>query len=236
VNLVTSLDHAILEALNDFAGRSWAFDEALGALATYNLIKGGLVMALVWWAWFRSAQDRRAGDRRHLIATLIGCLAALGVGRLLVVVLPFRVRPLHDSDLHLVVPFGLDDSLLAKASSFPSDHAVLFFGLATGLFLLSRRVGTVVALYTFVVIGLPRMYLGFHYFSDIVAGAAIGAGICWLANRFLAGSRGVQWLERWSSAQPMYFYPLLFLVTYQIAELFDSSRAIVRGLLKLVGD
>jgi len=32
----------------------------------------------------------------------------------------------------------------------------------------------------------------------------------------------------------MYFYPLLFIVTYQIADLFASSREILGGIFKLV--
>ena len=192
-------------------------------------------MGLVWWAWFRAGKDQGSMDREHIVATIAGCLCALAVSRLLVVVLPFRVRPLHDSTLGFVVPYGVDDSVLAKASSFPSDHAVLFFGLATGLFLVSRRTGIAMALYTFIVIALPRMYLGFHYFSDIVAGALVGGSICWLANRFLPATRGAQVLERLSWTKPMYFYPALFLVTYELAELFESTRAIARGLHELVG-
>jgi len=133
------------------------------------------------------------------------------------------------------MPYGVNESTLAKASSFPSDHAVMFFALATGLFFVSRRAGILAVLYTVTAIALPRMYLGLHYFSDIGAGGAIGASISWLANRFLPASRGVQALKRLSLSTPRFFYPLLFLVTFEVAGLFDSTRAIARGLQKVFG-
>jgi undecaprenyl-diphosphatase len=232
MSLVTSLDLEILRSLNVVARNSWAFDRAVSALADNTLLKGGVEMTLIWWAWFRTRGIR---NREHVIATVVGSVVALAVSRLLVAVLPFRVRPLHDSALGFVSPYGVDDSVLAKASSFPSDHAVLFFALATGLFFVSRRAGVLAVLHTLAMIALPRMYLGLHYFSDIGAGGAVGASICWLANRFLPTSRGVQALERLSSAKPTYFYPVMFLVTYQVAELFESTRAIARGLLQVLG-
>jgi undecaprenyl-diphosphatase len=78
------------------------------------------------------------------------------------------------------------------------------------------------------------MYLGLHYFSDIVAGGAVGASICSLLNHILPASRGVQMLKRLFSTKPMVFYPLLFLTTFELAELFESTRAIARGLLEMV--
>lgn len=233
-NLVTSLDQAILDSLNVFARKSCVFDHVVSALADNHLLKGGVVMTFVWWAWFRATPDRGIRDREHIIATLFGCFVALGIGRLLVVVLPFRIRPIHDVALGFVMPCFANDSVLAKASSFPSDHAVLFFALSTGLSFVSRRAGILAALYTLVMIALPRMYLGLHYFSDIVAGGAVGVFTCSLVNHFLPASRGVQTLNRVFSAKPMFFYPLLFLTTFELAELFESTRAIARGLLEIV--
>lgn len=234
MNPITLLDQRILSGLDAFARKSYVFDRMVSALAENDLLKGGVILAAVWWAWFRTRAAGKSRDRAHVIATIIGCLAALAVGRLLVVALPFRVRPLYETAFAFVAPYGVNVSALAKASSFPSDHAVLFFALAAGLCHISRLAGLFAAVYTAVMIALPRMYLGLHYFSDIVAGGLIGAVVCSVANRVLPSSRLVSVLEQQVSARPMWFYPAMFLVTFQITELFESTRAIVSGFLKLL--
>ena len=112
-------------------------------------------------------------------------------------------------------------------SSFPSDHAVLFFALSTGLCFISRKVGTFTLFYSALFICLPRIYLGLHYPTDIIAGAIIGMTVTLLANIFLIKSKRLQSIANWSYSKPNLFYPLFFLLTYQIADLFDNSRDIV---------
>lgn len=226
------LDSWTMTHLNLFARRSWVFDEAVAFLSVNYLLKGGVLMLFVWWAWFRS-EGRESKERDHIIATMLSCVVALAVGRLLVILLPFRVRPLHEIGLNFVAPYGVSEDSLAKLSSFPSDHAVLFFALVTGLFFVSRALGAFALLYTIVVVVLPRMYLGLHYPTDILAGALIGAGISWLGNTYLAQTRPVQSIKELSWSRAAYFYPALFLVTYQIADLFENSRALVGGVAKL---
>lgn len=78
-------------------------------------------------------------------------------------------------------------------------------------------------------ISFPRLYLGLHYLTDILAGAALGGGICWLANRTRLLSPVTQKLLRMSSSTPGFFYAGFFLVTYQIATLFQELRGIGSG-------
>jgi undecaprenyl-diphosphatase len=76
--------------------------------------------------------------------------------------------------------------------SFPSGHSMnsLVFYLAIALILWSlfgRRVGSgavVVAVVIAVAVGLSRIYLGYHYVSDVVGGFA--AGLAWLSVVVLA--------------------------------------------------
>lgn len=232
-NPLAWLDNAILADLNVLSRKSWVFDHAVAFVSANDLLKGGVLMVLVWWAWFRS-DDEGSRDREHIIATVLSCVVALAIGRMLVLALPFRLRPLHEIGLGFVTPYGVDDTILAKLSSFPSDHAVLFFGLAAGLFFISRRIGSVALAYTIAAVALPRMYLGLHYFTDILAGAVIGIAVVYAGNLWLPGKRPLQRLQALSWSRPMYFYPVLFLVTYQIADLFEGSRAIVGSVFKLV--
>jgi undecaprenyl-diphosphatase len=225
------LDSFVMSHLNLFARKSWVFDQALAFLSVNYLLKGGVLMLFVWWAWFRT-DSRTSSDRSHIIATMLSCAVALVVGRMMVILLPFRLRPLHEIGLNFVPPYGVSEDALGKLSSFPSDHAVLFFALVTGLFFVSRALGAFALVYTVVVVALPRMYLGLHYPTDILGGALVGVSISWLGNTYLPGTACVQSIKDLSWFKPSYFYPGLFLVTYQIADLFENSRALVGGVFK----
>jgi len=63
---------------------------------------------------------------------------AIVAGRGLLYLLPFRAMPILSSEFNF--PFQIDVfSELNTMSSFPSDHAILFFSFATGIFLISKR-------------------------------------------------------------------------------------------------
>lgn len=231
---LNALDFPVSHFLNGFARRSWAFDESVAFLSANDLFKGGALMVLLWWAWFR-AGTRAVGDaaRDHVIATLASCGAALFVARLMILLLPFRERPLHTEALHWTLPYGVAVTALDGLSSFPSDHATLFFALAVGLAFVSRRLGMLVFGYATLAIALPRLYLGLHFMSDLVVGGLIGGAMSAAGNRLLVGGALAARVRSWSESAPQYFYPALFLVTYQIAELFGNSRALLSGLGKL---
>jgi undecaprenyl-diphosphatase len=175
--VLSSIDRAVVTFLNQFVGRAPALDALLVAVSVNDLVKGNAVMAVLWMLWFSpwpacQGPARRAG----LIAGLAGSIAALALTRLLSLVLPFSARPLHEPALHLVTPAGLAPTSYSDLSSFPSDHAALFVGLAVTISFASRRWGLIVLAYVLAVICLPRLYLGLHYPSDLLAGAGEGAG------------------------------------------------------------
>ena len=131
-------------------------------------------------------QDKR---RKSIIAILAGALFALATSRILADVAPYRVRPMYDPSLthH---PYSFPVSLaLIDWSSFPSDNATLFFGLAFGLAYLMPRLAIPAMLYTAVWICLPRMFLGEHYAPDVVVGAAVGIAVVWV-------SLNVKWIQK----------------------------------------
>jgi undecaprenyl-diphosphatase len=218
-------DDAIISTLNQFAQRSWIVDKSIHFCAGNTLLKGCLVPALVWWAWFQ-VDDRQRERRSRLAATLMACIVAVFIARAMALTLPLRLRPLHSPTLDFTLPLSVEPTTLEGWSAFPSDHAVLFFGLATGLLLASRRVGLLALAYVCVVIAFARVYIGYHYPTDILGGALIGATMVGLANyapvRDKITRPVMSWLDRHASS----FYAFFFLLTFQIADVFSSAREV----------
>jgi undecaprenyl-diphosphatase len=230
---LNSFDTSVISFVNSFAHRWFALDATLALIATNTLIKGGVIVALIWWAWFRPSTNERL-DRELLSCGIFTGFLSLLVARTLAELLPYRERPIHAAGLHFQMPYGSNENMMIQWSSFPSDHAALFFALALSLFFVSRRAGIVALCYTFLIVCLPRMYMGFHYPTDILAGALIGLGAASLvkiASFRIAMTRPVM---RVLKESPGAFYAGFFIVTFQIAITFDSLRHIARYFQQLL--
>ena len=217
-------DQAIISFLNGFAQASPSFDGLVVFLSNSDLIKGGAVMAVLWAAWFCKSTDQNK-NRSFLLSAILGSLVALFVARVLAHCAPMRIRPALDLQLHFRAPSGLPaQSNWTVWSSFPSDHAALFFALAAGVWCVWRKGGAVLFLYVAVIICLPRVYLGIHYPTDILAGAAIGLGcVAFLSNRAVRSVVASPILN-WGERHPVLFYFALSLLAFQIATLFWDVR------------
>lgn len=222
---VNSFDRDILLFLNQFAGRSRVFDAFVGLLATPNLLKGAVICVLFIWMWFRAGEEK-SRDRVFVLWSLFISMASVLLARALALTLPFRERPLREAALQFHLPYAADRLELVGWSSFPSDHAAMFFAASTALLFFSRRLGIFALLYTFFVICMPRVYLGIHYPTDILAGALIGIGLnAFTAQPKLRTAFATPFL-RWEHEYPSRFYPFFFLLAFEFSELFNSVRAI----------
>jgi len=196
-------------------------------LANDNFLKGGVIMAIFWWAWFRDARPV-CEKREFVVFAFVSSSSALILGRLLALAVAFRVRPLENSLVKFPFPAVAAGDIPHSWNSFPSDHAILFFCLAASLWMISRWICVLAICHAIFVIGIPRIYMGYHYPSDIAAGAMLGIVVALVGNF----ARARKWVARpaflWMERHPASFYAFAFLWTFEVTELF-------RTLLNLQG-
>ncbi|CAB3638108.1 hypothetical protein LMG22037_00037 [Paraburkholderia phenoliruptrix] len=205
---------------------------SLEALAGLYTFKGLVLIPLLWWLWFEPSA-RREWRREVVIATALSGVAALFLARLLTHWLPFRVRPVYSTILHLQFANGANMGMgLMDWSSLPSDHAMLWMAIATGIFLAAPRIGILALLYAVFFICAPRAYLGLHYPTDLLAGAAMGIAITVTATRDAIRARiaspALRWIERHQAPSAM----VAFVLCAELVMQFDELRDLASGLIE----
>lgn len=228
------IDHAVFNFFNQFSGESAQLDRIVIFLSVNHIFKGGVFVLLIWCLWFKKGEKKFF--RPLILINIVGCFVAMFTARVLAKFLPYRMRPLHDPTVDMSMPIGLEESYAEGLSSFPSDHAALFFALATGIYFLNKRLGLVALFYALVFICIPRIYLGLHYPTDIAAGALLGTVVVILVHKLQFFHHLNTYFFKFKKIYPSIFYAIFFLITYQIADMFESVRAIMKfGYYLLIG-
>lgn len=185
------MDYRLAHALDAFSAHHDGFEDPLRAyVASSEVLFAAVVVLLLLMPGTRRGIARRAG-----LAAATSTALALLVAHFLSSAVN-RPRPFvaHPSTIHAFIAHAADPS-------FPSDHATAAFAIATAVALRVRRLG-VLLLVLAGVLAAGRVFLGVHYPTDVLGGAAIGAamaGACSLApiRRRLdrAADLGGRWLD-----------------------------------------
>jgi membrane-associated phospholipid phosphatase len=223
-----TLDRPLTLLFNGYANRSTLIDTLISDLANYFTYSGVILMALIYACWF----DTEDLEKRSqiLIGTLVS-FAAGCVSRLLQYTLSTHPRPFFDPELPFHPPSGLGEQPLNTWNSFPSDHATVFAGLVVVIYLAKPTLAVFAAAFTVLVESL-RVYMGAHYPSDLIGGAALAAMMVWTAQTPRVVSLGRR-MAGWERTSPSLFYMFAFFITYQIATLFVDVRHVVGHMREL---
>ncbi len=220
---MNSFDSALFHFFNSLAQRNYTFDTVMVRTMEGGLTTGAVIVALFWAAWeIEGAVNPE--KREILLFGLFTSIFSIFVARVLALTLPFRVRPLHATDIGFRIPYNLKTDMLINWSSFPSDHATLFTCLAAILWMVSRRLGIIAFVYVVLMIDIPRIYAGIHYPTDIIAGTILGLAVAMLVKLPKLRSVVTRPALHWKEAYPLFFNFALFMCAFEVGELFATVR------------
>jgi len=229
-----SFDAGIAKSANLLADRYPWLNSAARVFTNHDLLKDGPIVFLLWIAFFsRTGSAQEILEKRSKIAATVS-LALIGIvlARALALVFPFRERPLRTVALHFQTHHIVSRSVVYGWSSFPSDHAVLFITLATGLLITSRPLGTIALFYTVAVNLFLRVYLGLHWPTDLLAGAIIGVALASIVNIDAYRNFIWRWVTRSWRVSPGLFAAFIFFLSYEIVDMFEGPLTLAKSLLK----
>lgn len=158
LDLLVGLDHSAIRVTDELR---WAPATAVLALISAWWVKGPLLVAVGWGA------DLRCGRRFPLVALAASTafFVASGLNAMLKGIVD-RSRPPEEIGLQALI--GVPGS-----PSFPSGHAMSAFAVAGAIALLAPRLRWPV-LGLAAAIAFSRVYLGVHFWLDVLVGAALG--------------------------------------------------------------
>lgn len=168
MNRFPPTDLWLFNDVNNLARRTGWLNGPMLAYASFGLAVFAVLLVLGW------GFARSRGDRAVAAAIWAGAATLLGVALNQPLVNFFREsRPYTDLPRAFVLAQRSSDF------SFPSDHAVMAGAAATGLWLVSRKLGAL-ATTAALLLAFARVYIGAHYPHDVVAGLGFGAAVALL--------------------------------------------------------
>ena len=154
------MDILITQSINALAGQNAALDAAMIATTNFGLPLMILVVASLWWLG-------RPRDHLRHAAIVSGLTFLFGLGVAQVVLLfVHRMRPYDVGISHLIIAPTND-------WSFPSDHATASLAIVFAFALQGLRRWSVVFLVIAALVCFSRIFVGMHYATDILGGAAM---------------------------------------------------------------
>ena len=164
-------DERLFLWINGLSGHLPILDRGAQWMASDYLVPVSLGLTLLG-LWF--CGDIRS-DRYQKQLNVFMSLITMGLSSLVVHVsnmIYFRPRPLVNHDVNLLFYQPTD-------SSFPSNAMAVTFSIAISIWVINKKVGTILILLTSLY-GLTRIYVGVHYPLDILMGALISIIVTFL--------------------------------------------------------
>jgi membrane-associated phospholipid phosphatase len=253
---LTSISNYLYELLNNVVGHSWVLDTLLTLPLENQLVKAAVIGGCFFAAWFApTSEAEHVRKRKVLLLTLCAAIIVIGTTKTISKTvflprpfmqsqkafhlegdqlvesekLPFRV-PLDDESQKSFQALQQGNVIQNDLGSFPSDHAGFYLTLAVGIWLASRRIGSLaVAWAVFVIMG-SRVIAGQHSPLDVIVGGGIGVAILLLVQ--LIAGKGFQKLfdpiSRWTLRHQAFSSALVFIIIFEAANTLQNLRPLLK--------
>ena len=228
LDIIDRFDHFIMSAMSDWTQQSALLNLFIVPFLNLFTVKTLPAIAGLWLLWFSADL---AKYRPAIINSFVAMFIEGAVSRAIQDFLPQRLRPLHSGDLNFKPPLGLQTGVLEHWSSFPSDHAAVFFALSTVLWLVSKPVAAISYAWSVLVICMPRLFAGYHYASDVIGGALVGIFVGLLIAPPI-GATLSPYVLAVEKKSPALFYAAFFAVSFEFATMFNDIRHVASEIHK----
>lgn len=170
LHLIATGDHKLMRKVNKWPAPKWV---RLAAIAATRAGDG--------WLWYLIGLTVLlfGGETRIAATAAAGSAAVVGVGLFVLLKKTGRKRPCE------IEPHCWARILPPDRFSFPSGHTITAFAVAVTLGLFYPALLAPLLFCAFC-IALSRVLLGMHFLSDVLAGAALGAGLALASHRLFA--------------------------------------------------
>ena len=173
----TGFDIWLATELGECLNRFPLFDECIQSGIRHYVLGGLWYSAAMFVFWVQAARRDDGQKRLRIITTIVGSAITILLAFLAGVIFNWP-PPIHNPELAHFFPPYIDQN--PNASSFPSMSTALYGSVAAGMYSIHKTTGLFLWVALPLLVSLPRMYVGGHWFSDIVAGLAfalIGFGL-----------------------------------------------------------
>jgi membrane-associated phospholipid phosphatase len=175
--------------LGQLLGKYPSFDLGVQSGVRHHLLGGFWFAFCLFIFWVDGERPGGQRIRQSVLITMLGATLAILFAHLLGLAISWP-PPSRDAALaHLYPPYLIQN---INDNSFPSDSTALYAAVAAGIFSLNRLLGTVLFVLVILFVGLPRMFVGGHYPTDVFAGLVLGLFAYFVARRFMK-----LWLHRY---------------------------------------
>jgi len=179
---MSSLDFWLASQMATLWGSYPLFDRIIQTLIRHNVLGGlwyGMALFVFWVRGKSSGQDR---VQRRILTILVGSLIAI-LFSLLAERAVDHMPPSRHPDLAGLFPNYMETN--PNLNSFPSQSTTVYTCIAAGIYSLNRPAGMLLWGALALLVALPRMYVGGHYLSDVIAGLILGLAGYIIARRGL---------------------------------------------------
>jgi len=225
-------DLDFLQSLNHFISVHPYLLKLVRFLGDDPLPRGMPVFATLTFLWFSSSGVE---TRSRILTGFLATSIALAFSLVCQHVLAVHLRPIFDPNVEVTnfLRWGME-GFHKRHYSFPSDTTVLYFGLATTVFIINRSAGIANYVWCCLAVGVCRVALGVHYPSDIVAGMALGAATVLLADRLALVRRSILAATKAFDRGHLIANTAFVLFMLEAYSLFPGVQAIFSNIMQLM--